>query len=88
MDYLLFVIVRFVQILLYVLDTAMLLRAILSLLLLSDDNPIAVLLYCITEPFIMPLRALFDRFGWFEGSPIDMPFLVTYMIIMLGSMLL
>ena len=88
MDYFVFIIVRIVQVLLYTLDTAMLLRAILSLLMLGEDNPFSMLLYGITEPFIMPLRALFEKFGWFEGSPLDMPFFFTYMLIMIGSMLL
>ena len=88
MDYFVFVIVRIVQVLLYTLDTAMLLRAILSLFALNEDNPFSMLLYGITEPFIMPLRALFEKFGWFEGSPLDMPFFFTYMLIMIASMLL
>lgn len=88
MDYLLFVIIRIVQILLYVLDMAMLLRALLSFLPINEEGVLASLVYGITEPFIMPLRALFDKLGWFEGSPLDMPFFFTYMIIMLGTMLL
>lgn len=88
MDYLLFVTIRIVQIFLYVLDTAMLLRALLSFLPINEDGVLASFVYGITEPFIMPLRALFEKHGWFEGSPLDMPFFFTYMIIMLGSMLL
>lgn len=88
MDYVIYVIVRIVQVLLYVVDIAMLVRAVLSLLMLSDDNPLAMLVFGITEPFILPIRALFDKFGWFEGLPIDMPFLITCMIIMTASMLL
>jgi uncharacterized protein YggT (Ycf19 family) len=88
LDYVVYVIVRIVQVLLYVVDTAMLVRAILSLFMLSDDNPLSMLVFGITEPFIMPIRALFDKLGWFEGVPIDMAFLITYMIIMMASMLL
>ncbi|MBO5898090.1 MAG: YggT family protein [Clostridia bacterium] len=88
MDYVVYVIVRIVQVLLYIVDIAMLVRAVLSLFMLSDDNPLAMLAYSITEPFIMPIRALFDKLGWFEGVPIDMPFLITCMIIMTASMLL
>lgn len=88
MEYVVYVIVRIVQVLLRVLNIAMLLRAILSWLPLGEDNFIESLAYSITEPFIMPIRTLFDKMGWFQGSPLDMSFFFTYMLIMLGSALL
>lgn len=88
MEYVTYVLVQIVHVLLQILNVAMLVRAVLSWFPLGDDNFIDALVYGITEPFIMPLRALFDKFGWFEGSPIDVPFFFAYMLIMLGSMLL
>ncbi len=38
-------------------------------------------LFGVTEPFIVPVRALCDRFGWFEGLPIDMPFFLTFILL-------
>ena len=38
-------------------------------------------LYSVTEPFIYPVRMLFEKMNWFSGLPIDISFLVTYMLI-------
>jgi len=29
----------------------------------------------------MPVRTLCERFGWFEGLPIDMPFFLTFILL-------
>ncbi len=34
----------------------------------------------VTEPLIAPVRILFDRLGINTALPIDMPFLVTYLL--------
>lgn len=59
---------------------AMLARAILSWFPL-DGNKITDFLYGITEPFIYPVRLLFQKMNWFTGLPIDISFLVSYFII-------
>ena len=37
----------------------------------------------ITEPVIMPLRLLFERMGWFEDSMIDVPFMLTFILLLI-----
>ena len=45
-------------------------------------------MYVVTEPIIMPIRALCNRFGWFQGMPLDMPFFLTMILLTFGSMFL
>ena len=70
-----------VQTLLLVLEICMLLRAILSWFPIRDDNPILAFVAMVTEPIIVPVRALFERLGWFQNSPIDVSFFVAYLLL-------
>ena len=56
-------------------------RAILSWLPIDEDNPIVNFLYAVTEPVIMPVRAVIEKFGWFERMPIDMSFFITFLLL-------
>ena len=67
--------------LLSVLEVCMLLRAILSWFPVRDDNPILLFACMVTEPIVAPVRALFDHFGWFEDSPLDVSFLAAYLLL-------
>ena len=55
-------------------SVALLVRAILSWFVREGDSPFSSLLILITEPLILPVRHLCDRFGWFQGVPMDVPF--------------
>jgi uncharacterized protein YggT (Ycf19 family) len=66
---------------------AMMLRAILSWFPM-DSNKFVDFLYVITEPFIVPIRALFEKMGWFRNLPIDISFFVTYILLSIISMML
>ena len=59
----------------------MLLRAVLSWFPIQDDNPVLRFVCLITEPLIAPIRALFDRLGWFQSSPLDISFFATFLLI-------
>lgn len=66
----------------------MLLRAVCSIFIMDDDNPIANFLYYATEPLVYPLRLLFEKLGVLEGFMLDIPFIATmFVIIMLQSAL-
>lgn len=65
---------------------AMLLRAVLSWFPL--ENRFIDFLHNVTEPFIYPIRRLFERFGWFQGLPIDISFMVSYILLSVITMLL
>lgn len=81
-------IITFIVIFLDVVSLAMLGRAILSWFPSDGPTRIGSFLYVITEPFIIPIRALCARFGWFRGLPLDMPFLLTMVSLSFVSLLL
>ena len=81
-------IITFIVIFLDVVSLAMLGRAILSWFPTDGPTRIGSFLYVVTEPFIIPIRALCGRFGWFRGVPLDMPFLLTMVSLSFVSMIL
>ena len=81
----LYVIMLSLLIFLYAADIAMLGRAVLSWFPEGGQSRIAAFLYVITEPFIMPVRGLCNRLGLFQGIPLDMPFLITALLLTLIS---
>ena len=76
-----------VSLLLSAIQLAMLIRAILSWFPI-DSNKFIDFLYGITEPFIYPIRALFVKMNWFQNSPIDVSFMVAYLVIFVLLMIL
>lgn len=67
---------------------ALFLRAILSWFMREGESVIMTFLAYITEPLILPIRRLCDHFGWFRGVPIDMPFLLTALLVSFLTVLL
>lgn len=61
-------------------QVAMTARAILSWFIM-DGGKIVDFLYAITEPFVYPVRLLFQKMNWLQGTPIDFSFMATYLII-------
>ncbi|MBR2353297.1 MAG: YggT family protein [Clostridia bacterium] len=75
------------MLLLSAVQLAMLLRAILSWFPM-DSNRFTDFLFGITEPFIYPVRLLFEKLNWFQNLPIDISFLVTYLLLSLLTVFL
>lgn len=75
------IIANTVSVLLSFVQICMFLRAILSWFPIRDDNPILRFVCMVTEPVIAPIRALFDRMGWFRNFPIDISFLVAFLLL-------
>ena len=78
--------------LLSAMELCMLVRALLSWFPIRDDNPILRFVCMVTEPLIAPIRALFDRMGWFRNFPIDISFFAAFLLLsfvngMLGAAL-
>ena len=69
------------QALLTVLELCMLLRAILSWFPIREDNPFLLFVHMVTEPIVAPVRALFEKMGWFRNIPIDVSFIVAYLLL-------
>lgn len=81
------VITDVVALLLLGVQIAMMLRAILSWFPI-DSNKFVDFLYVITEPFIVPIRLLFEKLGWFQNLPIDISFMVSYLLLSVLSFIL
>lgn len=88
MDNLIYIIKSTVLLFITALDFAFLMRAILSWFLTEEDNGFLFFLVAVTEPLITPVRALCDLFGWFEDIPLDIPFIITYMLLSVVGVLL
>lgn len=74
MEFFLYLVINLCDVFLSIILFAMLARAVMSFLFMGEENKFSLFLYSITEPFILPFRALFARFGWFEGMPLDAAF--------------
>ncbi len=62
--------------------------AVLSWLPLDDDNPISQIVYLLTAPIVLPIRALLERFGLFQELPIDLSNLIGIIILSIFEMFL
>lgn len=88
MDIFVSIFIGTVRALISVLELCMLLRAILSWLPIKEDNPFLLFIHMVTEPIVIPVRALFEKMGWFKNSPIDVSFFVAYLLLsVLGTVL-
>lgn len=77
-----------VSLLLSVLSYAMFGRAILSFFPSMDDSRVNAFLITLTEPVIIPVRALLYKFNVGQNSPIDLSFSLTYLLIVIVQMFL
>ena len=84
----LYVFAQFVILLLYVLQFCMFGRAIMSWIAPEEENKIARFLYAVTEPFVYPIRQLLSKVELFSSMPIDMSFMVAFIVIVLCIALL
>ena len=88
MEVLLILLLNTLDIALRVIMLMMFARAILSFLPVDEEGKLTGFLALCTEPFILPVRILFDKLGWFAGLPIDIPFFVTYLLLSFITMML
>lgn len=72
-----------IKILLWVIQILMFCRAIISWLPIDENSAISRFLYATTEFVVAPMRYLFDKYRIMEGFPLDMPFLCTFMALMI-----
>ena len=71
-----------------ILQFLMMLRAILSWLPVDEDSRLVNFIYMVTEPVIVPVRMLLDKMEWTQSLPIDISFLVAFMLLSIIQMLL
>ena len=57
-------------------------RSILSFIMFDiEENRLLGILYAITDAVCAPMRFICDRMGWFQGSPIDFPHMITFILL-------
>lgn len=59
----------------------MLARAIMSWFMQGRDSKIFEFLYLVTEPIIVPFRRLLERFDALRGFPLDIAFLLAFLVL-------
>ena len=81
-DLVVFFLKSFVNVIISLLQIAMFARAILSWFIdPMNEGGIVAFLTALTEPVIIPVRALCAKMHWFEGLPLDVPFLITVLLL-------
>ena len=83
-----YVIITIVKIFIYVLQLAMLLRAVMSWIPDMQENKFSDFLYTVTESVVIPVRMLFEKMNWFQNMPLDVSFIVAYLLLAILSAIL
>ena len=63
----------------------LLLRAVFSLVAPDSDHPFINIVFNVTDVIMAPARALLDKTGWFQNSPVDMAFIFTVLFLWILS---
>lgn len=63
----------------------MFVSAVLSWIIQDDEYPLVNAIHAVADLFTIPVRYVCDRFGWFQGFPIDMPFFITVILLSIIS---
>lgn len=71
-----------------VVSFTMIARMLLPFFTDPNESRLYAISFCITEPFIIPVRELMVRLNIGQDSPIDWAFSVTYILLWLLSILL
>ena len=71
---------RLLMILLELVSYAMIVRMLFPFFARVEDSKIYNFVFCVTEPFIVPVRFLLVKLNLLQNSPIDWSFTLTYMI--------
>ena len=87
-----YILINLVDTLLFLVQMMMFARAILSWMPMDDDGPvlgpIMNFLFAVTEPIIFPVRTLLEKIPALRTLPIDLSFMVTFMLLSTVQMML
>lgn len=83
-----FILAKTVAVALDVVSFAMIVRMLVPFFTDPGESRIYAISYFVTEPFIIPVRAVMVRLNIGQDSPIDWAFSITYIILWLLSSLL
>ena len=83
MENLFLIIARTLSVWLGAVSYAMLARMLLPLFVNPEESRAYRLTYAISEPAIIPVRAVMAKMDVGQNSPLDVPFTVTYFLILI-----
>ena len=83
-----YIITTLVSMFLSILHVLMLIRAVISWLPVDDASPFASFVYAMTEPIIIPVRALLERSETVRALPIDISFFIALILLSFVQMML
>lgn len=76
-----YVFASIIRIILTTLETLMLVRAVLSWFPMGNESALASFTHVVTEPVVIPVRAILERFDTVRSIPIDISFFVAFVLI-------
>lgn len=76
-----YVLINIVRVFLMAIEAFMFIRAILSWLPVDEDSPLFNFVFVMTEPIIIPVRLLLERFDSIRNLPIDISFFVAFLLL-------
>ncbi len=79
---------RTVALVIEVVSFSMLLRMILPFFVDAEESKFYALTFCISEPFVAPVRLIMMNMNIGQDSPIDWAFFATYLIFWVLQLLL
>ncbi len=88
MEQIFYILAKSVEILLSLVSTCMFLRVILQLFVDTENNKLFLFCATVSEIFVTPFRYIMYKLNILQDTPIDAPFMVAYLVIMLLGMLL
>lgn len=83
MEQIVYVLVQVVYYILFAAQILMLIRAVSSIFIFDEESRLANFLYYATEPLIYPVRLFFKKIDAFQDFIMDIPFMVTMLLIVL-----
>lgn len=81
MEYVLYVLVELVTVLLSAIQFFMLIRAVVSWLPFDEESMIVRFTDAVTEPVIFPVRCVLERSEKVQMFPLDLSFFITFFLL-------
>ena len=78
-----YVIIRIVYYLIVVMQVVMFARAIMSWLMPEEDNALVRFITIVTDPIIIPVRMILEKFEFVRSMPIDISFMVAFILLVI-----
>ena len=83
-----YVITKLFSVFISALQLLMMARAVISWLPVDEESNISNFLFATTEPVIYPIRVLLDRFEGIDELPVDLAFIISFMLLSVVRILL